>query len=77
MADPRVRFLDLVPSVHSRIRGWTVRSVRSKEIHEVKALNVRFVFRDNLLMIRIGGWEVRLASRSTCNSCTMHLLPVS
>jgi len=43
MADPRVRFLDLVPSVHSRVREWTVRAVRSKDIHEVKALNDRWL----------------------------------
>lgn len=47
MTDPPLQFLDLVPSVHSRVRGWTVRSVRAKDIQEVKALNVRFLLWDS------------------------------
>lgn len=38
--DSEVKFLDLVPLVHSSVRGWSTRTVRSKDIHEIKTLNV-------------------------------------
>ena len=39
-AVPQIRFLDLVPLVKSSEPTWTIRAVRSKDIHDVKILNV-------------------------------------
>jgi hypothetical protein len=36
------RFLDLVPLVHSKVRGWAIRGIRSKDMNSVKQLNVRY-----------------------------------
>lgn len=38
--ESRTRFLSLVPLVHSRVRGHTIRGIRSKDIHSIKQLNV-------------------------------------
>jgi hypothetical protein len=45
----RPRFLNLVPSVYSQRREWTIRLVRAKDIHDVKLLNV--VLSRSLLII--------------------------
>jgi len=40
MESSRLTFLDLVPLVHSGVRGWSVRAMRAKDVQVVKALNV-------------------------------------
>jgi len=39
--ESQIRFLDLVPQTHSRVQGWTIRTIRSKDVQDIKTLNVR------------------------------------
>ena len=52
-----MQFLDLVPSVHSQPRRWTIRSVRAKDIHEVKMLNVSFLCCEGFVMTGSVAWK--------------------
>ena len=45
------KFLELVPLVHTRLQGWTIRSIRAKDIPAVKSLNV-FPVNMSMLMFR-------------------------
>jgi hypothetical protein len=69
--DSQIRLLDPVPLVHSRVRSWNIRTIRSKDVQNVKTLNVRSRQYVCELTDRNDGWGVHLQSHSICNFCTI------